>query len=263
MRSAAGLYAGDHWRAALEAYELAARYSSRAELWVISAGYGLIAASTLIKPYSATFARGMPDSVWRGPSDGHRMECLHEWWDALEHDTSLLELLPMRGEGALVIAAGSDYLTVLSGALEELLESDGARNRVSIVSAGTNQLPAALPVSGAFRRYVGGTDASLNARVLALLAHDAGFHRFQRSAMAATLSRIASELPPTDRRKGRTVDDEEVIRRITEMRHRVPEISRSLALRRLRTDGVACEHKRFQSMWDTLPPSSTRTNERP
>src|SRR5437868_2723373 len=31
------LYVGDHWRAACDAYRLAHQYSSRAELWVVSA----------------------------------------------------------------------------------------------------------------------------------------------------------------------------------------------------------------------------------
>ena len=66
------LYVGDHWRAACEAYRLAQQYSSRAELWVVSAGYGLIPSSKTIKPYSATFATGSADSVWRGPADGDR-----------------------------------------------------------------------------------------------------------------------------------------------------------------------------------------------
>src|SRR5438105_4578850 len=45
------LYAGDHWHSACQAYRLARRYSSRAELWVMSAGYGLIRSNTPIKPY--------------------------------------------------------------------------------------------------------------------------------------------------------------------------------------------------------------------
>src|SRR5690348_5908501 len=37
------LYVGEHWRAVRDAYELALKFSSRTELWVISAGHGLIA----------------------------------------------------------------------------------------------------------------------------------------------------------------------------------------------------------------------------
>src|SRR5206468_934735 len=68
--SAESLYAGDHWHAVLEAFRTLQRHTPRVELWVISAGYGLIPAHQVVKPYSATFAAGNVDSVWRGPLDG-------------------------------------------------------------------------------------------------------------------------------------------------------------------------------------------------
>src|SRR5690349_15590446 len=70
------LYAGEHWRAACEAYRLTRLYSDRAELWIMSGGYGLIPATKLIKSYGATLASGDADSVWRGPADGGRGQCL-------------------------------------------------------------------------------------------------------------------------------------------------------------------------------------------
>src|SRR5262245_22268315 len=36
------LYVGEHWRVVRDAYELTLKYSVRAELWVVSAGYGLV-----------------------------------------------------------------------------------------------------------------------------------------------------------------------------------------------------------------------------
>src|SRR3954452_10755863 len=73
------LYAGEHWRVACNAYELTLKFSSRAELWIISAGQGLVASHERIKSYSATFSSGFPDSVWRGSADGDRRQCLREW----------------------------------------------------------------------------------------------------------------------------------------------------------------------------------------
>jgi hypothetical protein len=118
--SAQDTYAGDHWHAVLDAYRLASRYSGGTELWVISAGYGLIPSDTKIKAYSATFAAGNPDSVWRGRSDGDRVEGLQTWWRRLAHKAALEDLLPIRG-GAMLIAAGAAYLTALDGDIEGLL----------------------------------------------------------------------------------------------------------------------------------------------
>jgi hypothetical protein len=243
------LYVGDHWQAACEAYRLAQQYSKRVELWVISAGYGLIPSSKLIKPYGATFATGSPDSVWRGTSEGDRVERLRHWWGALEHEVALTDLLPTRGDGAVVIAAGAAYLAALDADLERALQHDADDDRVSVISAGTKGDGVLLPVSGRFRAGVGGTDSSLNARTLALLARDAAAHQFRRSAMAATLIRMAAALPSTTRRAGRATEDAQIARRIREMRRRDPGISRTGALRELRTDGIACEQARFRSIW--------------
>src|SRR4051812_36774954 len=79
------LYVGEHWRLVCAAYESALKFSTRAELWVISAGYGLIASANPVKSYGATFSTGSPDSVWRGPRDGHRRAGIQEWWSALPH----------------------------------------------------------------------------------------------------------------------------------------------------------------------------------
>lgn len=243
------LYIGDHWRAACEAYRLAQQYSNRAELWVISAGYGLIASSKLIKSYGATFATGSEDSVWRGPSEGDRRRRLREWWGALGHDVALTDLLPTRGDGAVVIAAGAAYLAALDADLQHTLHRDAGDDRVSVISAGTRGDGVLLPVSGRFRTGLGGTDSSLNARLLALLARDATAHQFRRSAMAATLTRMASALPSTMRRSGRRTGDAQIARRIREIRQHVPGISRTSALRELRNDGIACEQARFRSIW--------------
>jgi hypothetical protein len=242
------LYMGDHWSAACKAYILAKRYSSRTELWVISAGYGLIASSKAIKPYSATFANGSDDSVWRGTQDGDRQERLQAWWKMLPHDAALPDLL--RGDnGTVVIAAGALYLTPLATDLANVLEDDLSGDRVSIISAGTRGNGALLPASGRFRAAVGGTDGALNARLLALLAADASVHRFRRSAMSAMLTQKASRMPATKRNAGKAVRDEQVMHQINYIRRRYPSISRTQALRELRCSGVACEQSRFASIW--------------
>src|SRR5437868_1959469 len=57
------LYAGDHWSVVRALPELAQRNSLKANLWVISAGYGLVPATACLLPYSATFAGNHPDTV--------------------------------------------------------------------------------------------------------------------------------------------------------------------------------------------------------
>ena len=253
VQQAQHLYAGDHWRSVCEAHRLAKKYSSRSELWVISAGYGLIAGSKLIKPYSATFASGATDSVWRGRFDGDRRQRLRLWWAALQHDVTLGDLLAARDTSAVVIAAGADYLTVLAADLEAALQRDTSGERLSVISAGTlgiRRNEMFLPANSRFRQAVGGTDSSLNARLLALLARDADAHQFHRPTMAAALTQMAATLPSRSRRTGRSASDAEISERIDEIRQRVAGISRTNALHQLRLDGIACEQSRFEVIWN-------------
>jgi hypothetical protein len=244
------LYAGDHWNAVLEAYRFASQYSRRVELWVISAGYGLIPGSKAIKPYSATFASGNPDSVWRGSGDGPRVEVLQKWWRDLEHETSL-EDLPSGRDSAVLIAAGAEYLTAINDGLEDLKTAAASEESLSVISAGTSGNGLLLPVTGNLRTALGGTDSSLNARTLRFLAATAHDHEFRRSRMERLLERLARSSEATVRRHGLAASDEEIDEFVRSLRRREPEISRTRALRALRASGIACEQGRFKNAWET------------
>src|SRR5581483_11722789 len=73
---AAELYLGDHWAVVRE---LATRPGVR--VWVCSAGYGLVSVESPLRPYSATFAAGEPDSVCVGAEDVTATR--RAWWRAL------------------------------------------------------------------------------------------------------------------------------------------------------------------------------------
>jgi hypothetical protein len=242
------LYAGDHWQAALAAYGLTLRYTRRAELWVISAGVGLVSGTKLLSSYSATFASNSPDSVWRGQVDGDRQARLREWWRALPHDRSLPDLLTER-DGVVVVVAGAAYVDALRDELDALHQRDGTGERVSVISAGSRGNGWLLPTSGKLRGVTGGTDGALNARLLALLAEDANGHCFRHSAMEAALARAAARAPVIARSAGRTASDDEVARQIRKMRRGSCTLSRTQALRELRASGMACEQSRFAYIW--------------
>jgi hypothetical protein len=241
------LYAGDHWHTACEAYRTACRYSSRTELWVISAGYGLIRSESPIKPYNATFADRSTDSVWRGDQDGHRRVQLATWWGSLPHLSSLPELLPR--DGTLTLAAGASYVEAIDEDLRCVFADDTSSDRVSILSAGSRPVPGLLPADGRLRASVGGTDGSLNARLLTWLAASAPDHQFQYPKMSDLLERLAATSAPTERSVGEAVDDEQLLKTIREMRRREPSISRTRGLRELRRSGKACEQSRFAKLW--------------
>jgi len=105
---------------------------------------------------------------------------------------------------------------------------------------------------------VGGTDSSLNTRVLALLARNAHTHGFRCNAMATYLDELSSSLPHTERRVRRVASDEELIGRIRDIRLRSPHIQKTAALRELRGSGVACEQTRFGRLFQEMDVAHTR-----
>jgi hypothetical protein len=242
---AESLYVGDHWHAVLEAFRIVQRYTPKVKLWVISAGYGLIPAQQMVKPYSATFAAGKPDSVWRGPADGPRGAGLKDWWRGLANGVVLSDLVTR--SGAVVVAAGAGYIEALEDDVAAAVES--GQGRVSVISAGSRNVPGLLPVTSSFRTYVGGTDSATNARVLALLAAECASHGFRSHEMAEHLNKVGAKLDSVPRITGRKASDREIQRQIRTLRHREPLLSRTAALRELRRRGTACEQGRFAELW--------------
>src|SRR5688572_4015838 len=62
------LYKGGYWSVVRSLPAVAQRAGWRADLWISSAGYGVVPRDKRVVAYSATFARGHADSVVR-PSD--------------------------------------------------------------------------------------------------------------------------------------------------------------------------------------------------
>lgn len=242
------LYAGPHWYWAREAHRLTLQFSNRAELWIASAGYGLIPAGEMVKPYGATFAPGALDSVWRGHEDGERVACLAGWWRSIGRRGSLADLVA-KNQGVLVFAAGAAYVEAAEDDLRDAVGRDRSSERVTVISAGSRDTTALVPVDVRMRRVVGGTNSALNARVLAWLASQAEAHRFERSAMAAILDRVQANLPTLCRPTRDAVTDASVAAEIRRIRRTSPGISRTRALGEFRARGLACEQRRFASIW--------------
>jgi hypothetical protein len=251
------LYIGDHWSNALRAYADLTRWRPNAEMWVMSAGYGLVRGESTLKPYSATFATRHEDSVWRLPSEGERHSAAQTWWNALPHQIALRELIERRDRPTVLVVAGASYVEALGSDLTEAVSTDEANDRVFVVSAGSGVVKGSLPVEARQAQALCGTLSALNARTLAFLAGTIADHGFQRAKMERELhllgQRVRTRVVPLRRR----VDDPEVVDAIGAMRASSTSLSRSAALQSLRAKGIASEQGRFAAIWDglTLPSS--------
>jgi hypothetical protein len=201
-----------------------------------------------MKPYAATFASRSADSVWRERDGEEQAVALRDWWRRLPHEATLCDLL--QGDARVFIAAGAAYMTAVADDLDELIRRDECGAQVFVVSAGAPDVPLRLPVDGSFRSAFGGTDSSINARVLAWIARTAGEHHFSRAQIVDRLENMRRALPPP-RTPARRLSDDAVKVWVEAQRRTNPAISRTAALRTLRGEGFAYEQGRFATLWDT------------
>src|SRR5262249_10951824 len=110
------LYAGDHWTVVLSLPAVARAAGFEPQLWVISAGYGLVSERARLHSYSATFGRAYLDSV--ATCGGAEAQATNQaWWSHLtnwrgpEQAPRSLEMLVRQDPRAGLLVMGSaDYI---------------------------------------------------------------------------------------------------------------------------------------------------------
>ncbi len=257
--SARQLYAGDHWSVALSIPEAAPSLNS--QLWVCSAGYGLLPVAASIAAYSATFSNSHPDAVHRGFPGIRRSELLHRWWIQLARwegpapgqPRTLRALAEAHPDASLLVVASAPYLRALGGDLLEAGSALRRQDQISVISAGARDLgwldEIVVPFDDRLQRVLGGADMSLNIRVAReLLRRGAEPLRSELAREAEVLSRdlkrpeVLSRTPQTDDEVRLFIGHELSAR---------PGARWSALLRKLRKElGLACEQKRFKQLFE-------------
>ena len=247
---ALSLYAGEHWDVArrLGTCRLAA---CRVELWVCSAGYGLIPVEAPISPYSATFAPGHPDSVPNGRAGaGTWWAALREWSGPVFGPRSLAQLAAVDREARLLLVLSRPYLNACRDDVLAAASIVASAGGLSIVSAGTksdSQLEdLLLPVDARLQHALGGTRRSLNVRVAEhLLAGGLTTHE----EMKTSLERLLVSQPPVPRYERLVMTDRQVGGFIRQRLRIDRSVSCTRLLRELRESGHACEQRRFSALF--------------
>lgn len=251
------LYCGEHWDTVRKLLEPS--WAARCNVWVASAGYGLIPAAARVKPYGATFATGDADTVVdrRAPA-----ESAAAWWRSLAkwrgpapgRPRTLTALAKAEPKAPLIVAAAPPYLRAmmqdLVGAAEALDDAD----KLVIVTSRT-AIPGILKnnvvVSDVrMRGKFGGSCVSLNARVLVNALESEPPARLRASILAPRYARLTNRLekPMTEERK--TITDDQVREFIRAELKANPNAKHSPLLRKLRTEKkLQCEQKRFRNLF--------------
>lgn len=253
--SAEELYAGDHW-SVVRSIRSVAPLGLDLRVWIASAGYGLLPCNALIRPYSATFARGAHDAVipkTNAYSSSDWWRRLAEWNPVGEGSPrTISDLASGATNGFVLIAVSSSYADAMSDDLSEAVHnnlSDG----LAIVSVGhrfAEELRSIrIPAAGRLKNALGGAMQSLNARVARDAVSRANEWYPSRAKLAALMMSALEEAPPMTRHDRKRLDDEEIRGYIREGLREDPRMTHTRLLRFLRDKGLACEQSRFAALF--------------
>ncbi|WP_280363535.1 hypothetical protein [Nocardia wallacei] len=252
--TATDMYAGEHWQVARNLPEAV---GPSADLWVSSAGYGLIPAAAPIHAYAATFASGQPDSV-ATTSDAAR-----RWWFELSNwggpcagEPRSFAALAERNPNSVIIAVMSDaYLRACSHDLNDAASKLTDAENISVFGPPGNCSEIddlIVPVTAALRPAVGGSLQALNVRAadhVLRTARESGTP-LRRSLLIKLISDATAAAPADAGRRpaGMRLSDEDVRIFIREHIADGPTSATKL-LRLLRDSGLSCEQARFKALF--------------
>jgi hypothetical protein len=259
------LYGGGFWSVIRELSTIAERRGFQPMLLVASAGYGLVSARAHLKPYSATFARGIDSVLTEDRSRDRRDRQLRNWWNRLsswkgpkghQGPRSLAQLATRFPNSSILVIASPDYVTAMSDDLQKAAVSLRHPERLVIVSS-TSGFPSQLddhlvPSVAALQRMLGGSLGSLHARTARQLLAGAR-PPLDAQRLAAKYRRQASEVPSSAPRPKRKPRSDDQVRGFIRRRLAASDTpSCSSLLRAYRDGGSKCEQHRFRRLFDEL-----------
>jgi hypothetical protein len=242
------LYRGVAWNAVRQI--AAAR--DDLDIWVLSAGLGLVPLTFRAPSYGATFTGGAPDSV--GASRDQR----RQWWllhtQAGSDEGAGASSLSLRALAqrytSMAVALSASYFDATRDDVMGALDLNGD---TLLVTVGSTAVPfardRALRLPAGARGLVGGTLVSLLNRALLDAVTNIPEGHLNAREVRRRLESLSDASPPLVRPLRTTVSDEAILRYIARLKLEDSGVSASAALTRLRADGFACEQARFRRIF--------------
>lgn len=260
-RAATELYVGDHWSVSRELPALAQQAGWNAQLWTLSAGYGLVPAHSVLVPYAATFQPRHNDSVSR-LSGTEQIAEQRRWWKLLATQAgpdksaprSVAELARRSPSAVILLVASPPYLQALQDDLLEAVALPSTTGALVIVSSTVRGLASELEqrrvASGArLTSIVQGSLISLHARVARWLIQTSAEHRFRMEEINQMIDSAARDLPAPIKYDREPATDADVRRFLRLRIGAEPTTSHTRLLREWRSAGHACEQSRFRELF--------------
>jgi hypothetical protein len=248
---ASDVYAGDHWKVAKSVLD------QNIDLWVLSAGYGLIHNSTNIGSYDATFSSGSDNSINKtGISNS-------EWWDKLHQVRdgkafkcqSLYSLVSNNIEDVFFVAASPNYLNVIQNELKQLVVDRKLTNKNFFIISSKHNIdekltPYFLESNADFCRTINGGKVSLNIRLAKYLLDEFKCRKFDSTIVTNKYNTLKKNTPKQLIKERKKLSDAEItdfiLRELSA--YKGIKVSASMLLKKLRSANLACEQKRFSRL---------------
>lgn len=252
------VYTGDHWSVSKDILE-----NYAAELWVLSAGYGLINARNEIASYDATFSTGNINSVCNNlgldllPQEQNRI-----WWNELtllnDNSLSLTELFERFQNDIFIIAAAPTYINVVKQDIKEsissrLLSKDNLLVITSLIDKDLQDFSVVTREKVRTHKAIGGSMVSLHTRVARHLLKSSKKSNYSIANMKEEYQALEKQSSDIEKKPIKKLSDDEVLKIIEDLLVELPDVklAASVVLRRFREKGYSCEQKRFSRLFKT------------
>jgi hypothetical protein len=276
------LYAGDHWQV-VRSLEDTVPAGLALQVWVCSAGYGLVSMDTQLRPYAATFTPRHADSVVF-PGAAYTTA---DWWQALatwlptstvspRTLASLASSIANDPMSFMLVAISRQYAQALADDLTSAAEL--LPDRMALICTGANaDSPSgrrkvtvlhrfSLPTDARLKLQVGGAMQSLNVRLARRALREATDEPAWYPSFARLLNRArlwadaAVDLPKYERTRQ---DSQDIRTWIQSKLAENPGASRTQLLRELRDANLACEQARFATLFREVVSATSSVTARP
>lgn len=233
------LYRGEAWHQVGRLEGAARAKGFVPEVLVASAGLGLRSIDSVAPAYAATFGGGHADSVGRSRAE------TQIWW---EHVSRMPSALPPQEAlaGPTLLVLSEVYASALSADLEQLHD----RGDIVIFGGKAGLLEEQrFAANLGLRDVLGGTAVSLNTRMAIAWLQQQESVNMRASRHRQEWEAWSSEVESTTTYDRRVIDDAGLQAWIRATSLTRPGLSKTAALRMLRDSGVACEQRRFGTMF--------------
>jgi len=237
----------------------------RPELWVASAGYGLVHADSPLHAYSATFAPRQPDSVVPSLSGQQARDAQTAWWDDLstrqltgsQRPRSVCALASNDPKSILLVVGSPRYVSAMRGDLLAARNELRDGGQLLIVSSEDPAFVRGLednlvPTDARLLRRLGsGSRVSLHAQTARMLLTESRYE-LNAAVQRPRLQKLLKRLPAYEQPSGRAAQSDAQVKTFIRRALTAGPTSRTGLLREFRKSGRQCEQKRFKRLFDEV-----------